>query len=47
VELSAVERRAHGVAEVFSKPLRIEDITRAVAHVSRRTGSRHAPEANG
>ena len=47
VELSAAERRAHGVAEVFSKPLRIEDITRAVAHVSRHAGSRHAPEANG
>jgi GAF domain-containing protein/ActR/RegA family two-component response regulator len=44
VELSAAERRAHGVAEVFSKPLRIEDITRAVAHISRSTGSRHAPE---
>jgi signal transduction histidine kinase/CheY-like chemotaxis protein len=46
VELSPAERRAHGVAEVFSKPLRIEDITRAVAHLSRFPGSRHAPEAN-
>jgi GAF domain-containing protein/CheY-like chemotaxis protein len=45
VELSAAERRAHGVAEVFSKPLRIEDITRAVAHVGRQTDSRRAPEA--
>jgi GAF domain-containing protein/CheY-like chemotaxis protein len=44
VELSAAERRAHGVAEVFSKPLRIEDITRAVAFVSRQMGPRHAPE---
>ena len=47
VELSAAERRAHGVAEVFCKPLRIEDITRAVAHVSRHMGARHTPEANG
>jgi GAF domain-containing protein/ActR/RegA family two-component response regulator/anti-sigma regulatory factor (Ser/Thr protein kinase) len=38
VELSAAERRAHGVAGVISKPLRIEDITRAVAQVSRYTG---------
>jgi GAF domain-containing protein/ActR/RegA family two-component response regulator/anti-sigma regulatory factor (Ser/Thr protein kinase) len=45
VELSAAERRTHGVAEVFSKPLRIEDITRAVAYASRYTGERPAPEA--
>jgi CheY-like chemotaxis protein len=44
VELSPAERRAHGVTEVFSKPLRIEDITRAVAHVARRAGSRVRPE---
>jgi CheY-like chemotaxis protein len=37
VELSAAERRAHGIEAVFSKPLRIEDITRAVAGVSRPT----------
>ena len=37
VELSAAECRAHGVAAVFSKPLGIEDIARAVAQVSRYT----------
>jgi GAF domain-containing protein/CheY-like chemotaxis protein len=44
VELSPAERRAHGVAEVFSKPLRIEDISRAVAHVGRVAHSRPRPE---
>jgi len=44
VELSPAERRAHGVAEVFSKPLRIEDVTRAVAHAGRHAGARARPE---
>jgi CheY-like chemotaxis protein len=44
VELSAAERQAHGVEAVFSKPLRIEDITRAVARVSRHAGPRDARE---
>jgi CheY-like chemotaxis protein len=44
VELSPAERRAHGVAEVFSKPLRIEDVTRAVAHAGRHAGPRARPE---
>jgi signal transduction histidine kinase/ActR/RegA family two-component response regulator len=44
VELSPAERRAHGVAEVFSKPLRIEDVTRAVAHAGRHAGARPRPE---
>ncbi|HMH51340.1 MAG TPA: GAF domain-containing protein, partial [Candidatus Acidoferrum sp.] len=46
VELSPAERRAHGVVEVFSKPLRIEDITRAVAHVGRQPGPRSRPEGH-
>src|SRR5262249_20508643 len=44
VELSAAERAAHGVEAVFCKPLRIDDITRAVAWVTRYTGSREARE---
>ena len=44
VELSAAERRAHGVAAVFSKPLRIEDITRAVAQVGRYPSPKGAVE---
>jgi signal transduction histidine kinase/ActR/RegA family two-component response regulator len=46
VELSAAERAAHGVEAVFSKPLRIEDITRAVARVSRYTGPGEAREGH-
>jgi GAF domain-containing protein/ActR/RegA family two-component response regulator len=40
VELSAAERAAHGVEAVFSKPLRIDDITRAVSGVSRHADPR-------
>jgi GAF domain-containing protein/CheY-like chemotaxis protein len=46
VELSPAERRAHGVVEVFSKPLRIEDITRAVARVGRLAEPRPRPEGH-
>ena len=46
VELSAAERAAHGVEAVFSKPLRIDDITRAVAGVTRYTGPRQAREGH-
>jgi GAF domain-containing protein/CheY-like chemotaxis protein len=35
VELSVEERRAHGVAAIFSKPLNIEDLVNAVAQVVR------------
>jgi len=35
VELSPEERRAHGVAAIFSKPLNIEDLVSAVAQVLR------------
>ena len=46
VELSTAERRAHGVAGIISKPLRIEDITRAVAQVSRTMGRKGPAEAH-
>jgi GAF domain-containing protein/CheY-like chemotaxis protein/anti-sigma regulatory factor (Ser/Thr protein kinase) len=46
VELSAAERAAHGVEAVFSKPLRIDDITRAVAGVTRYAGPRAAREGH-
>jgi GAF domain-containing protein/CheY-like chemotaxis protein len=36
VTLSADERRAHGVEAVFSKPLKIDDVMDAMAHVAHR-----------
>ncbi len=36
VELSAEERRAHGVEAIFSKPLRIEDVMNAMEQVARK-----------
>ncbi len=36
VELSAEERRAHGVEAIFSKPLRIEDVMHAMEQVARK-----------
>ncbi len=38
VELSTEERRAHGVAGVLAKPVKIEDIVGAVTQVARRHG---------
>src|SRR5262249_27777174 len=45
VELSREERAAHSVDAVYAKPLKIEDITDAVARVARRRASRQYPEA--
>ena len=45
VELSAEERRAHGVDLVLSKPLNIQAILDAIAFAATLRG--HSPEANG
>jgi CheY-like chemotaxis protein len=47
VELSAAERRVHGIEAVFSKPLRVEDITQAMTRVHRHTGATHVSEGDG
>jgi len=44
VELSAEERRAHGVAAVLPKPLKIEDVMDAIAGVARDRGRHIRPE---
>ncbi|MBI4593853.1 MAG: GAF domain-containing protein, partial [Candidatus Rokubacteria bacterium] len=45
-ELSAEERRAHGVDDVFAKPVKIDDILDAVARVAQRRNEPDGREAS-